>query len=268
MAVSLFTQDRVQQHLVEQIIVQGLPSKSLTFQLRVVAKIFLLQRRLPVCRVRQIMGFFALFPVGKRCALGLALGVGTAPRVEPIHAGGSAGGFLHGCSWCVDAFSKWQVETSGLGPRSLAAGVKAGTWPMSCVSLRLFLEEFLRVSCPLCSRSSHLESGTLFLRCFWQSLFRVSGCCLCVRKLDSSGDDITSWVQCLVQQWTHVLRQYSGGFGRMYTFSTLRRTRFLKRCFSIRFEWRSVPSRCFSCSLALRGSHFVTLEVLFTSFTG
>ena len=33
-------------HLVEQIIVQGLPSKSLTFQLRVVAKIFLLQRRL------------------------------------------------------------------------------------------------------------------------------------------------------------------------------------------------------------------------------
>ena len=102
-AVSVFTQDRVQQHLVEQIIVQGLPSKSLTFQLRVVAKIFLLQRRLPVCRVRQIMGFFALFPVGKKCALGLALGVGTAPRVEPIHAGGSAGGFLHGCSRCLDA---------------------------------------------------------------------------------------------------------------------------------------------------------------------
>ena len=161
---SVYSQDRVQQHLVEQIIVQGLPSKSLTFQLRVVAKIFLLQRRLPVCRVRQIMGCFALFPVGKKCALGLALEVGTAPRVEPIHAGGSAGGFLHGCSWSVDAFSQWQVETSGLGPRSLAAGVKAGTWPLSCVSLRLLLEEFLRVSCPLCSRSSHLESGTLFLR--------------------------------------------------------------------------------------------------------
>ena len=142
----------------------GADHRSLTFQLRVVAKIFLLQRRLPVCRVRQIMGFFALFPVGKKRALGLALGVRTAPRVEPIHAGGSAGGFLHGCSWGVDAFSQWQVETSGLGPRSLAAGVKAGTWPLSCVSLRLLLEEFLRVSCPLCSRSSHLESGTLFLR--------------------------------------------------------------------------------------------------------
>ena len=45
---------------------------------------------------------------------------------------------------------------------------------------------------------------------------------LCVRKLDSSGDDFTSWVQCLVQQCIHVLRQYSGGFGRMYTFSTWR----------------------------------------------
>ena len=56
-AVSVYTQDRVQQHLVEQILVQGLSSKSLTFQLRVVAEIFLLQRLLPVCRVRQIKGF-------------------------------------------------------------------------------------------------------------------------------------------------------------------------------------------------------------------
>ena len=31
-------------------------------------------------------GFFALFPVRKKCEVGLALGVGTAPRVEPIHA--------------------------------------------------------------------------------------------------------------------------------------------------------------------------------------
>ena len=46
-------------------------------------------------------GFFRTFPVGKKCAVWSALGVGTAPRVEPIHAGGSAGGFLHGRSWCV-----------------------------------------------------------------------------------------------------------------------------------------------------------------------
>ena len=96
--------------------------------------------------------------------------------------------------------------------------------------------------------------------CFWQSLFRVSGCCLCVRKLDSSGDDFSSWVQCLVQQWMHVLRQYSGGFGRMYIFSTWWQTRLLKRHFSIRFERRSVPSRCFSCSFALRSSHLEMLN--------
>ena len=37
------------------------------------------------------------------------------------------------------------METSGLGPRSLAAWVKAGTGPSSCVSLRLLVEEFRRV---------------------------------------------------------------------------------------------------------------------------
>ena len=37
------------------------------------------------------------------------------------------------------------METSGLGPRSLAAWVKAGTGPSSSVSLRLLVEEFRRV---------------------------------------------------------------------------------------------------------------------------
>ena len=36
--------------------------------------------------------FFALFPKIKKCEGGFALGVGTAPRVEPIHAGCSAAG--------------------------------------------------------------------------------------------------------------------------------------------------------------------------------
>ena len=36
--------------------------------------------------------FFALFTNIKKCEVGFALGVGTAPRVEPIHAGCSAGG--------------------------------------------------------------------------------------------------------------------------------------------------------------------------------
>ena len=77
-------------------------------------------------------GFCRTFLRGKKRDVGSALG--------------SAGGFLHGCSWrCVDAVPWWLVETSGLGPRSLAAWVKAGTGPSSCVSLRLLLEEFRRV---------------------------------------------------------------------------------------------------------------------------
>ena len=66
-------------------------------------------------------------------------------------------------------------------------------------------------------------------------------------------------------------RLYGGGSGDEgrglwknlhYTFSTWWQARFLKRSFSIRFEWRSVPSRCFGCSLALRGSHLETLDFL------
>ena len=95
-SVSVYTQDRVQQRLVEQnFFQQRLPSKTLTFQFLVVAEIFLLQRRLPVCRVRQIKGFSALFPRGKKCEGGPALESEGARQCQPIHAVGSAGGFLH-----------------------------------------------------------------------------------------------------------------------------------------------------------------------------
>ena len=54
-----------------------------------------------------------------------------------------------------------------------------------------------------------------------------------------------SWVQCLVLQCIHALRQYFG-FCKYFThFSTMRQTRILMRFFSSRFEWRSVPSRRF-----------------------
>ena len=71
---TVYTQDRVLQRLVKQIIVfqQRLPSKSLTFQFCVVrltifVKILFLQLVLPICPIRQIKCFFALFPVGKKC---------------------------------------------------------------------------------------------------------------------------------------------------------------------------------------------------------
>ena len=38
----------------------------------------------------------------------------------------------------------------------------------------------------------------------------------------------------------------------------MRQTRILMRFFSIRFEWRSVPSRCFWLQFAQLGSHLET----------
>ena len=165
----------------------------------------------------------------------IALGVGTAPRVELIHAGGSPGGFLHGCSRGVDAVSQWLVETSGLGPRNLAAWVKAGTGPSSCVSLRELSDAFP----DLCARAFRTWNLVLYLVSLYLAVF-VPGVwvLLTVSKIGFFGRGLLSWWQCLVQQWIHALRQYFEGFGKVYTFPTWRRTRFLKRCFSIRFEWR------------------------------
>ena len=47
-----------------------------------------------------------------------------------------------------------------------------------------------------------------------------------------------------------------------HTFSTLRRTRILKRSFSIRFEWRSMPSRCFWLQFCFAGFALGKLDVL------
>ena len=68
----VYTQDRVLQRFMELIIVflQRLPSRTLTFQLRVVTifiKILFLQPVLQICWKRQIKRFFALFPVEKKC---------------------------------------------------------------------------------------------------------------------------------------------------------------------------------------------------------
>ena len=44
-----------------------------------------------------VEGFFSHFsPNYKKCEVGLALGVGTAPRVEPIHPGSSCGRLVWG----------------------------------------------------------------------------------------------------------------------------------------------------------------------------
>ena len=153
-------------------------SRSLTFQFLMVARIsniMVSHRFLKKLLWKRFKGFLALFTGGKKCEDWSAPGVGTGCGLYFIHVVGSAGGFLHGRSWCVDAVSRWLVETSGLVSRSLAAWVMAGTGPSSCVSLRTLLKEFP----VLCARAVRTWNLGHYFRCpcFWQSLFRAPGCC-------------------------------------------------------------------------------------------
>ena len=109
----VFTQDRVQQRA---------RSRSLTFHLRTVAgtsKILVSHRFLKKLPVKRFKGFLALFHVGKKCKDWSALGVGTAPRVEPIHAGSSSRPVLGGrVRRHVDVVAFWTLVLALLGPRS------------------------------------------------------------------------------------------------------------------------------------------------------
>ena len=142
----------------------------------------------------------------------------------------------------ASAYSLW----STLHTVTMAASGRLDR-PSSCVSLRLLLKEF-PVLCARAVRSWNLVHY-FFVSLLLAVLVPGVWVLLMSSKIGFFGRRLSSWVQCLVQQWIHVLRQYSGDFGRIYTFSTWWQTRSLKLCFSIRFEWRSVPSRCFGCSL-------------------
>ena len=73
-----------------------------------------------------------------------------------------------------------------------------------------------RISCPVCSRSSYLESGALFPLSLFLAVIvpGVLGIAYGT-KIGFFGRRLPSWVQCLVQQWIHVLCRYSGDFGRI-----------------------------------------------------
>ena len=89
-------------------------------------------------------------------------------------------------------------------------------------SLRVLLEAFP----VLCARAVRTKkSGTLFpCPCIWQSLFRASGCCLLLRKLDFSGDDFfrggNAWYNSGYMLCVSTLE----AMDEIYTFSTWRRT--------------------------------------------
>ena len=126
-----------------------------------------------------------------------------------------------------------------------------------------------RISCPVCSRSSHLVSVALFPLSLFLAVI-VPGVWVLLRSLEneilremtiSVGEILGSTVDTCSATVTLVASDV------FHTFSTLRRTRILECSFSFRFEWRSVPSRRFwllSCSAQLALGN---LDVLFTSFT-
>ena len=105
------------------------------------------------------------------------------------------------------------------------------------------------VLCARAVRTWNLVHNFLCL-CFWQLLFRASG----YRwegygNLDFSGDVYFRWCNALYNSGYMLCVSSLVALDVFHTFSTLRRARILKRFFSIRFEWRSVHSRCFRLQL-------------------
>ena len=142
-----------------------------------------------------------------------------------------------------------------------------GDWdgPSSCASLRTLLKEFP----VLCARAVRTWNLVPCFRCpfFWQSLFGRLGVAEEYGTLVFSGDVYFRWCNAWFDSRYMLCVSTLVASDVFHTFSTLLRTRILQRSFSIRFEWRSVPSRRFwlqSCSAQFALGN---LEVLFTSFT-
>ena len=71
-------------------------------------------------------------------------------------------------------------------------------------------------------------------------------------KIGFYGRCLFSWVQYLVRQWIHILRQYFVAMDELHTFSTLRQTRTLQCCspFCCRTEKRAQPMLLVAVCLA------------------
>ena len=99
-------------------------------------------------------GFSSHFsPRGKSATLGRHSGSELSADFTSSTPAAEQGGFLHGCSWCVDAVSRWLVETSGA--RIQKSGGLGEGWDGALV-VRQPTFAFGRISSPMCSRSSHL----------------------------------------------------------------------------------------------------------------
>ena len=115
---------------------------------------------------------------------------------------------------------------------------------------------FGRISCPVCSRSSHLASVALFPLSLFLAVI-VPGVWVLLRSLEN--EILFPWVKNLVRQWIHVLRQLRWWLRTCFT-------HFL-RCGGLA-SWSVLslfglngevfPVDASGCCLALRSSHLET----------
>ena len=124
------------------------------------------------------------------------------------------------CGEAAPSWSSWHVWYWRVrilsGPQSYPDDHAALGRLGRAIVLRQLTDALGRISCPWRSRCSHLESGALFpCPSIWHSLFWASGCCFLSTRIGFFGRLLFSWVQYLVRQWIHTLRQYFGGYGRI-----------------------------------------------------
>ena len=121
-------------------------------------------------------GVFRIFPRGKKCAVGSAPGVGTLCGLYFIPRSRRLGWRVSSRMQLVCGCSS-QMVGGNLWARIQKFGGLGDGWDGALV-MRQLTDAIESISCPMCSRSSHLESGSLFpCSCIWQFLFRASGCC-------------------------------------------------------------------------------------------
>ena len=124
-------------------------------------------------------------------------------------------------------------------------------------------DAFGRISCPLCSCSSHLESGALFPLSLFLAVI-VPGVWVLLRSTEIwifRGMSISVGANALFDKWIHALRQYFGGFGRT------------SHIFYVAADSNpevllggECPVDASGCSFALRSSHLENWK-FFSSFT-
>ena len=150
-----------------------------------------------------------------------------------------------------------------------------GGWDGALV-MRQPTDALRRISFPIRSRCSHMESGAPFpltlslaviVLCVWVLLLR--------RKMRFYGRCLFPWVQYLVRQWIHVMQQYFGGCGRIAHIFYVAAGSNPEVLLSLLLRnGEACPVDAFGCSFAPRSSHmdnwkyFYELHVAETSDEG